>query len=99
MGIETAIIIAAIASTAVGVTTAVQSSQASKKASARQQDVASKRQSEINAQKAADERAASDAERIANQRVSRTRRLSLISTSPQGAQGGANVGRSKLFGN
>lgn len=99
MGIETALIIAAIGATVAGVGTAVASSRSSKRAAKQQQNIAQDRSREIESQRAADIKAASDAESIANQRIPAARRLSLISTSPSGTLGRANVGRSKLFGN
>lgn len=99
MGIETALIIAAIGATVAGVGTSIASSRSSKKNAKRQEDIAQTRSREIESQRAADIKAASDAESIANKRTSLTRRLSLISTSPSGTLGPANVGRSKLFGN
>lgn len=95
----TLLVLAAVAATAAGIGTSIASSRSSKKTAKRQEDIAQTRSREIESQKAADIKAASDAESIANKRTPLARRLSLISTSPSGALGPANVGRSKLFGN
>lgn len=98
MGIETALIIAAVAGTATAVTTSISSSRRARSSAATQRQATEARQAEINKQKEIDAKAAEDAARIASGRPSAAR-LSLISTSATGAPGSASVGRSKLFGN
>lgn len=92
-------ILALTALTGASIYTASQSSKAAKKSAAAQEEVTTKRTAEIAEQKMADEKATLEAESIAKEKMPAGRRLSLISTTPQGVTGPASVGRAKLFGN
>ena len=99
MGIEAALITLAVGAAVAGIGTALSSSISSRKSARQTQRVAQERQSEINAQKAADAKARREAATIASRGPSASRRLALISTSPQGTLKNAATGRGRLFGN
>lgn len=97
MGIETAIIIGAIAAAGATTATSISSSKASKKQSRQAQEATTARERELAAEKKKDKEATLAATKAAQGRL--TRRSALLETGPQGVLETATTGRQKLFGN